>query len=706
VAPLSDVRLSLRSYARSPGLALALVLTIALGAGANASVYAFLGGLADFQQRVGGAESAARFGRTIALLSAASALVLGLSCASVTGLLLARAASRSRETAVRVALGAGRRTLVSLHLTDIFVVVAVGGAAGALVAFWTASLFPLLFFIEDADLLSMRPDRVRLGVAAAASLAAFLVAGLVPALSANHRDPSVVLRREGPGLSPSLARLRARLVTGQAAGCALLVALAGVIRADLDRSLRTSRGAAIADLTVARVRVDPPIARGRPDLARQYFVDVETQVAALVPGAPRAWVTTVPGARSGESEFTIERAAPRTREVRMDAVMLDPEKLPPWRLRPLAGRAFMRGDRVGACPVAMVSASAAAELFAGDPVGVTIEEPGRAPMEIIGVLPDDPDADVARPSVYFHASQVSLTAPVRDALFYTTPAGLRGPGGVLSAVGASPSYFDLLDDPVVAGRAFTDDDGEDACAVAVISREGADALFGGDAAIGSAVLDRFGRRIEIVGIVNAAPLGIAERDWAPWLLRPVAQYYAPVATLVLETPAIYPGLRRQIDGAIASVPNGAAMMPAMSLREQLLQTSLAPERIASAIIGVCALLALALSLAGIQGAMSDYVGRRRRELAVRLAMGARPVNLVAEVARHGVRLAMRGTVVGLFLAVIVAALAGAGPPPVSAGAVMTALGTLAAIAVLVAAACAMPAWRAIAIDPKTLLQAE
>jgi ABC-type antimicrobial peptide transport system permease subunit len=117
-----------------------------------------------------------------------------------------------------------------------------------------------------------------------------------------------------------------------------------------------------------------------------------------------------------------------------------------------------------------------------------------------------------------------------------------------------------------------------------------------------------------------------------------------------------------------------------------------------------ALGALVLSIAGIHGAMSDLVARRRPELALRVALGARPVRLVAEVVRAGLRLALAGAGAGLGIGIlatpVLAYVLGRADLP----SLTVLLVALAAVATLVAASSALPAWRAISVDPREVMR--
>ena len=695
-------------------MALALILTIGVGAGGGVAVLAFVGGLGALPTEGASPETLLAFSRTATLLAWAAGLVLVMTCASVTGLLLARATGRIRDTAVRIAIGADRRTVATLQAAEVSVVLVAGVALACAAAWWTASILPALFFVEDAQQLALRPNLLWLVWAGGGVLVALSASALLPIVASNQRDPFIVLRREGPGLSPKVLRLRTRLVTAQAAACALFVALAGVIRSDVDRSLRSGRGAALADLTVIRVAANPAVAAVTQDagqlrvsnldgeaLGRQYFSAVDAELQRVVDRGRLAWMTAVPGARAESSFFAVERPAPRTRLIELDASVLDPKRMPAELFTPVRGRRFGRDDGAGPCRVGLLSESAAARYFGGDGLGASLEAGDGRLIQVVGVLRDTP-ATTARPTIYLHPDQ-AVVADAGKALPFHTIA-LATPGALRAAVvGVSDAYFDVMADPPTAGRAFQPADTASTCGVAVISEAAAREAFNGNA-LGGALIDANGARLEVVGVVGDADLGPFQRAGAPRVLRPATQFYAPVGAFVAETRWL--GSRGRIEAAVRSAAGGAPMGRARTLRDYLLMTSLAPERIASLLMSACAVLALLLSVAGIHGAMSDYVSRRRRELAVRLAMGARHTHLVQEVVGQGVKLALRGTLIGIALASLAIPILGTQIGPSILPSATSVVAAVLAMGLLVAIACAVPAWRAVAIDPKTLLQSE
>jgi hypothetical protein len=148
---IRELTVSMRSLVRRPVWTVTLILTIAIGIASNASVDGFVRGLIAQASLAGDPEAADSISRIGQLLRAAAITVFAIACANVASFLLARAAARTRETAVRVAIGAGRKQLLQQVLADSLVIAIAGAAAGAILAFWIARIVPALLFDEDAQ---------------------------------------------------------------------------------------------------------------------------------------------------------------------------------------------------------------------------------------------------------------------------------------------------------------------------------------------------------------------------------------------------------------------------------------------------------------------------------------------------------------------------------------------------------------------------
>src|SRR4051812_966585 len=215
----TDLRYSARSLARSPILTVTLLLTIAVGIGSNAAIAGFVRGLVIHDLSIAEADRAVSAGmaRVGVLLSAAAWAVFVIACINVATLLLLRSSSRSRETSVRVALGASRGQLARLLLADAILISLTGAAFGILLALWTTRVVPWLLFERDAEQAVFIPN-VRATIAASLACAAIMiVCGIAPLSETRRDDPASVLKRESAGPSRAMRRLRTGLVGVQMA---------------------------------------------------------------------------------------------------------------------------------------------------------------------------------------------------------------------------------------------------------------------------------------------------------------------------------------------------------------------------------------------------------------------------------------------------------------------------------------------------------
>ena len=259
-----------------------------------------------------GPETASAMGRLGTLLPAAAGAVFIIACANVAAFLLSRASARARETAVRVALGAGRRQLGRQLLADSLVLSLAGGAAGMLLAFWTAQIIPALFFEEDAAHLVFAPDLAGIVAATAACAVVTVVCGLLPLFEIRDDDPARVLRRESGGPSPAMQRVRSALVVAEMACCCLLVISSALLLAGFRAALATSTGSRLGNPILATVKAKAGF--GRPDLGLQYFHDAERAALALPAIHEAAWAGTLPGGRASWQSIRVEPPPVRVRK--------------------------------------------------------------------------------------------------------------------------------------------------------------------------------------------------------------------------------------------------------------------------------------------------------------------------------------------------------------------------------------------------------
>jgi predicted permease len=181
----------------------------------------------------------------VAPMLAAVGLILLIACVNVANMLLARAAGRQREIAMRLALGASRWRVVRQLLTESMLLSALGGAAGFLLAVWAiGALYPLVLSqlpvppaLIEQFALDLSPDYRVLSFTLLVSLLAGIVAGLAPALQASRPNLSGALKDEGStfGAYLSQSRLRNALVVTQVAVCLTLLIAAGLLTRNLQK---------------------------------------------------------------------------------------------------------------------------------------------------------------------------------------------------------------------------------------------------------------------------------------------------------------------------------------------------------------------------------------------------------------------------------------------------------------------------------------
>jgi predicted permease len=220
-------------------------------------------GLADFRNR---------FSKPLSLLMAVVGLVLLIACANVANLLLARATTRSREVAIRLAIGAGRFRLIRQFLSESVLLAAVGGALGLLLAWWGGHLLLVLVSSDSTPIpIDVAPNARILGFTIAVSLFTALIFGLAPALSATRQDVNAALKMTA--LARPRLSLSRFLVIAQVALSLLLLTGAGLFAQTL-RNLRTLDLGFAAE-SVIQARINPQASGYKqeqlPDLYRRLL---------------------------------------------------------------------------------------------------------------------------------------------------------------------------------------------------------------------------------------------------------------------------------------------------------------------------------------------------------------------------------------------------------------------------------------------------
>jgi predicted permease len=351
---------------------------------------------------------------TLWLLLATVSAVLLIACANIASLLLARAVSRERELALRVALGAGRARLARQCLTESFVLGLAGSAIGVVLA--ALGLRPFItFWPGDLPRASeVHFDWHVLLFALALSIASSFLFGLAPAFRAAARDLEHTLRAGARSIAGSSRRLHAGFVVTEIALAVVLLVCAGMLGRTLIYLSTLDPGINVHNLLIARTAVSPALTN--PARIRAAWNELLDR-ARTVPGVQAiAIVDTVP-MRQGSNQVpysTSAAAPPDNRQPLVLANSVTPDYLKVTGIPLRRGRFLTDQDRLGTQSVVVIDEVLAQQAFPGqDPIG----KPIWVRVDLNGA--NDPATVVG---IVGHVRQWGLanddTAPVRAQAYY------------------------------------------------------------------------------------------------------------------------------------------------------------------------------------------------------------------------------------------------------------------------------------------------
>ena len=541
------------------------------------------------------------------VLLAGVGFVLLIACVNVANLLLARSAARTREFAIRAAMGASRSRVLRQLLTESIALGLVGGAFGLLLAAWGthAALGILPTALPRAEEIGLDP-RVLL-FTLAISLIAGVLFGLAPAFKMLPSSLHDSLKETGRGMSGTRHRVQGTFVVAEMAMALVLLVGAGLMMRTLSRLWSIDPGFNPKNVMRVGVSMPPSMMAAAPAAIRASFREFDQKIAAI-PGVKA--VSQVWGAlpMSGDDEQTF------------------------W--------------------------------FEGQPKPASQNDMGWAIDYIV-----------------------------------------------------EPDYLKAMSIPLHRGRFFTDQDDEHSPQVIVVDDVFARKFFPNQDPIGKRILsDNFAAGAEIVGVVGHVKQWGLDRDDSEELR---AQFYIPCmqmgdgfikmapsgSGLVLRADEAGAGLLDSVRLASQQISSEMVIFGPQSM-DDIVASSLAERRFSMILLVIFAGLALLLASVGIYGVISYIVGERTHEIGVRMALGARRLDILQLVLRGAGKLALFGIVAGLLAAfgltrVMASLLYGVGP-----GDPLTFIAVPAILLSVALLASYLPARRATKVDPMTSLRYE
>ena len=342
------------------------------------------------------------------LLFSITGIVLLIACANIANLLLARAANRSMEMAVRLSLGASRWQIVRQLLTESLLLAVMGGVASLLVARWTLAGIGSILPPGAVDTLQLTLDPTVVLFAAGLSIATGLLFGMFPALHATRPDLITTMRQSTgqPSGARAAARFRTSLVTAQIALSMALLICAGLFVRSLTNVSRVDLGLKIENLVT--FGISPELNGYEPARTMAFFQRVEEELAAI-PGVTDVAAGRVPliaGSNWGSDVYVegFERDPDTDANARFNQI--GPGYFRTIGVPLLAGREFTRADLAGAPKVAIVNEAFAKKFGLGrDAVGKRMSFWGDEELdtEIVGLVKDAKYSEVKQevPPLFF-----------------------------------------------------------------------------------------------------------------------------------------------------------------------------------------------------------------------------------------------------------------------------------------------------------------
>jgi putative ABC transport system permease protein len=337
------------------------------------------------------------------MLAGAVGFVLLIACANVASLLLARAAFRSREFAVRAALGARRGRLIRQLLAESVLLALAGGSLGVILAVWCLRAITGMTAVQLPRVEQIHPDGLVLGFALLLAVVTGLLFGLIPSLGASRPDLARALRATGAAsgramfwFSSGLLNPRGLLVVAQVALSMILLIGAALSIESLAHLYSVDPGFQPAGLLTMRITL--PESRYGSDRKKAAFYDEVLSRVDSIPGVRGAAVSVTLPHMPGYPGTPVADASRRASRLNQRPIAtyqsISPEYFRTMAIPLRRGREFTARDNLSAPPVAIVDESLARRFWPDypngtDPVGQRLFIGAVSqPAEIVGVVAD------------------------------------------------------------------------------------------------------------------------------------------------------------------------------------------------------------------------------------------------------------------------------------------------------------------------------